>query len=487
VTSLADLSCAELVHAYSSREASPIESVKACIDRIDAVDGNINAVRNLCVQSALASAKDSEERWREGKARLLEGAPFGLKDIILTAGITTTGGGRVYEDFVPDRDAAVAERLKGAGGILLAKLHTWEFAGSGIPFGQTRNPWDPAHMSGGSSSGSAAAVSAREVPLAIGTDTGGSIRAPTAFCGITALKPTFGRVSRFGVMPLSWTLDHVGPMARTVEDVATCLEVIAGYDSRDPSSGNAAVPGYRDSCREDLRDVRVGLPSNWFFEICDSEVQSAILAAADELAEAGASVQEVSIPILDEIDPSTVTWLISNPEAASLHESNIAQLDLYSDEAIARRLDGGMILAVDYLRALRLRHVIQRGLEEVFEQVDVLLTPAANAVAPRIEHENSVVEAPAVIDGDRYPWMDVVARVTSVFSLTGVPALVLPCGFHTNGLPIAMQIAGPPYGEELCFRVGHAYQARTSHHIKSPPMPIGSGGTKSDGEGRLNG
>ncbi len=219
-------------------------------------------------------------------------------------------------------------------------------------------------MSGGSSSGSAAAVSAREMPLAIGTDTGGSIRAPTAFCGVTALKPTFGRVSRFGVMPLSWTLDHVGPMARTVEDVATCLEVIAGYDSRDPSSSSAAVPDYRDRLSEDLRDVRVGIPSNWFFDLCDTEVQSGVLAAAEVFRSAGASIRDIPIPILDDVDPSTLTWLISNPEAASLHEVNADRVELYSDEAIARLLDGGMILAVDYLRALRVRHVIQKSLRK---------------------------------------------------------------------------------------------------------------------------
>jgi aspartyl-tRNA(Asn)/glutamyl-tRNA(Gln) amidotransferase subunit A len=476
---LVDLTCGALLRAYESGEASPVETVNACIERVDSIDSAINAVRSMCPEAALASAKASEERWRAGTARPLEGVPFGLKDIILTAGVVTTGGGRVYEDFVPDYDAAVAERLNGAGGILLGKLQSWEFAGSGVPFGQTRNPWNRAHMSGGSSSGSAAAVSAREMPLAIGTDTGGSIRAPAAFCGITALKPTFGRVSRFGVMPLSWTLDHVGPMARTVEDVAICLEVIAGYDSRDPSSSSAAVPGYRERLSEDLRDVRVGIPSNWFFDLCDSEVQSAVLAAAEVLGSAGASVQNVGIPILDEIDPSTVTWLISNPEAASLHEANADQMELYSDEAIARLLDGGMILAVDYLRALRVRHVMQRSFEEVFEEVDVLLTPGANAVAPGIEREDSVVEATAVVNRDRYPWMDVVARVTSVFSLIGIPALVLPCGFHTNGLPMAMQISAPPFSEQLCLGVGHAYQVRTGHHLKSPPELVGPGSSES--------
>jgi aspartyl-tRNA(Asn)/glutamyl-tRNA(Gln) amidotransferase subunit A len=323
-------------------------------------------------------------------------------------------------------------------------------------------------MAAGSSSGSAAAVAAREMPLAIGTDTGGSIRVPTAFCGITSMKPTFGRVSRFGVMPISWTLDHVGPMARSAEDIALVLEVIAGHDPRDPSSAMAAVPAYRESLTEDLRGVRIGVPENWFFEYCDPQVERAARDAIDQLEAAGATTVTVRIPILDEIDPVAVEWLIVNPEAASLHEVNIDVIDRYTREFAAHILDGRLILAIDYLRALRLRHLIQKDFEQAFSHADVLITPGALSVAPKVEREDSVVEAWAVIGTERYPWLDVLMRTTCVFNLAGLPALTLPSGLSEDELPVAIQLIARPYGEESCLRVAHAFQTRTDHHRQQP-------------------
>jgi aspartyl-tRNA(Asn)/glutamyl-tRNA(Gln) amidotransferase subunit A len=469
MSSLSDLTCIELLDVFAAHQASPTDAVHACLERIDAVDSQINAVLTLCAEDALTSAKESEKRWRSDP-RPLEGIPFGLKDIVLTEGVPTTGGGRVYETFEPVRDGTVAARLREAGGILLAKLHSWEFAGSGIPFGQTRNPWNTEHMAGGSSSGSAAAVSARELPLAIGTDTGGSLRGPSAFCGITGLKPTFGRVPRFGVMALSWTLDHIGPMVRSVEDVAACLEVIAGHDVNDPSSGTAHVPRYRQCLEQGVAGLRIGIPKNWFFELCDAEIRDATLAAAETLESAGASIVEVSIPVLDEINPGALLWLIGNPEAASLHEINSSTLDLYAPESISRLLDGRMVMAVDYLRALRLRHLLQKGFGDVFDVVDALVTPGAIAVAPRIEVPDSIVEAWAVINGERHKWLDVIGRATSVFNLVGIPALTLPSGLHGTGLPMAIQISSRPYGEEVCLRLGHTYQSATDHHRATPAL-----------------
>jgi aspartyl-tRNA(Asn)/glutamyl-tRNA(Gln) amidotransferase subunit A len=470
MSSLADLTCSELLEAFASRQASPVDAVKACFERIEAVDSQINAVLTRCADEALAAATEAEKRWADSAARPLEGVPFGLKDIVATAGVVTTGGGKVYAGYVPDSDATVAARLRAAGGILLAKLHSWEFAGSGIPLGQTRNPWNTNHMAGGSSSGSAAAISACEMPLAIGTDTGGSLRGPTAFCGITSIKPTFGRVSRFGVMPLSWTLDHVGPMGRSVEDVARCLEVIAGHDSRDPSSGTVAVPRFSQVLNRDLTGIRIGIPANWFFELCDAEIRDATIAAAEVLEAAGATLQEVTIGVLEQINPGALLWLITNPEAASLHEINSDRLDLYSAESISRILDGRMIMAVDYIRALRLRHLLQRGFEEAFDAVDALITPGAIAVAPQIEREDSIIEAWATVGEERYPWLDVIGRATSVFNLVGIPALTLPSGVHSSGLPMAIQISAPPYEEEICLQLGYAYQLETTHHKRRPPL-----------------
>ena len=468
MSSLAELSCTELLAAYRSRDASPVDAVEACLERIEAIDDELHAVMTLCAEPAREQARASEQRWRAGEPKQLDGIPFGLKDIIHTAGIRTTGGSFVYEHLVPEVNATVVDRLLGAGGVLLAKVHTWEFAGDGVPYPFPRNPWNLGHMAAGSSSGSAAAVAAREMPLAIGTDTGGSIRVPTAFCGITSIKPTYGRVSRFGVMPISWTLDHVGPMARSAEDLALALEVIAGHDPRDPSSGREAVPTYRDALRGDLRGVRVGVPQNWFFEYCDPQVEAAARQAIAVLEGAGATLSEVRIPILDTVDPVSVEWLIVNPEAASLHEVNSGVIDRYSHDFAAHLLDGRLILAVDYARALRLRHRIQQDFERAFDQVDLLVTPGALSVDPKVERDDSVVEAWAVIGSERYPWLDVLMRTTCVFNLTGLPALTLPSGFNDQQLPTAIQLIARPYGEQQCLRAAYVYQAQTDHHRRQP-------------------
>ena len=468
MTSLAQLTCTELLAVYERGDASPLEAVHACLKRIEEIDDRLHAVMTLCAESAVEQARESERRWRAGEPLALDGIPFGLKDIIHTAGIRTTGGSFVYERMVPDVNAAVVDRLLGAGGILLAKVHTWEFAADGVPFPFPRNPWNLNHMAAGSSSGSAAAVGAREMPLAIGTDTGGSIRVPTAFCGITSMKPTFGRVSRFGVMPISWTLDHVGPMARSAEDLALTLEVIAGHDPRDPTSGTAPVPTYRAALSDDLSGLRIGVPQNWFFEFCDPQVEAATREAIRVLESAGATIVDVRVPILDEVDPVSVEWLIVNPEAASLHEVNTGAIDLYSHDYANHLLDGRLILAVDYLRALRLRHLIQQDFERVFDTVDVLVTPGALSVAPRVEREDSVVEAWALIGDDRYPWLDVLMRTTCVFNLSGLPALTLPSGLSRDRLPMAIQLIARPYAEQRCLTVAHAFQARTDHHRAQP-------------------
>ena len=424
----------------------------------------------LCRDAAFAGARESEKRWRSGDPLPLDGIPFGLKDLIYTDGIRTTGGSLVYQHLVPRVTATVADRLIQAGGLLLAKVHTWEFAADGVPLGYTKNPWSLAHMAGGSSSGSAAAVSARELPLAIGTDTGGSIRVPTSFCGITSMKPTFGRVPRYGVMPLSWSLDHVGPMARSAADVAMALEVIAGHDPRDPSSAMEPVGDFTASLQQDIVGLRVGVPTNWFFDICDPEVESATRDGIELLAAAGAEIIEVRIPVLDEVDPVTLLWLITNPECASLHEFNSDDIALYSRDNAGHIVSGRSVLAIDYLRAQRLRAVIQRDFEAVFEAVDCLITPGTPSVAPRIESEDSIVDGWSLIGEDRYPWLKVSGRTTCVFNLAGMPALTFPSGFNGDGLPMAMQVAAAPFREATCLQVANAFQARTQHHRASPPI-----------------
>jgi aspartyl-tRNA(Asn)/glutamyl-tRNA(Gln) amidotransferase subunit A len=470
VASLAELSCTELLAGYQAREASPVEAVQACLERIVAVDDRLHAVITLCAEPALEQARASERRWRSGQALPLDGIPFGLKDIIHTAGIRTTGGSLVYEHLVPEVNATVVDRLLEAGGVLLAKVHTWEFATDGVPFANTRNPWDLNRMAGGSSSGSAAAVAAREMPLAIGTDTGGSIRVPTAFCGLTSIKPTFGRVPRFGVMPISWTLDHVGPMARSAEDLALALQVMAGHDPRDPSSSTAPVPVYREALTDHLRGIRIGVPQNWFFDPCDSQIARATRDAINVLREAGAVVTEITIPHLGDVDPVALLWLTANPEAAILHEANFNRLDLYSADNVSHLLDGRLVFAIDYMRALRLRSLLQSGFEQAMEGIDAVVVPGTCAVAPRLEREDSIVEAWATIDGRRFPWLEIIGRTTCVFNLTGMPAVMLPSGINQDGVPMAVQIAARPHADTVCLRIAHAYQQSTSHHMAAPPL-----------------
>ncbi len=465
---LTELSVVELLDGYRAENFSPLEVVDACVGRIDAIDDRLHAVMTMVTADARRAAHESEMRWRSGKPLPLDGVPYGLKDIIHTAGIRTTGGSRVYERMVPDMNATVVDRLSAAGAILLAKVHTWEFAADGVPFPFPRNPWNLEHMAAGSSSGSAAAVGAREMPLAIGTDTGGSIRVPTAFCGITSMKPTYGRISRHGVMPISWTLDHVGPMARSAMDVALTLENVAGFDPLDPTSARQPVPAYSKRIGGGVKGLKLGVPENWFFEFCDPQVEKAARRAIAQLEEHGAEVRGVRIPILDELDPVGVEWLIVNPECASLHEVNSDRIALYTGEFTAHILDGRMVLAIDYLRALRLRNLIQRDFEKVFDEVDALVMPGALSVAPRVEREDSVFEAWAIVGDKRYPWLDILMRTTCVFNVTGLPALTLPSGFNDQGLPTAIQVVARPYGEETCLAIGHAFQQATTHHLASP-------------------
>ena len=461
---LTELSVCRLVDAYDTGELSPVEVVNACLDRISAVEPHLNAVVTLCAQSALASARAAEARWTTHTARALEGVPFGLKDLIATAGVRTTGGSRLFEDYVPEAHAAVTERLLNAGGILVAKLQTSELAAGGANFGVIRNPWDLERIPAGSSSGSAVAVASRELPLALGTDTGGSIRIPTAFCGITSLKPTFGRISRYGVMPISWTLDHVGPMARSAEDIALSLGILAGYDRRDPTSSTQRVPDYQTAMRGNFKGMRIGIPDDWFFDLCDSQVRDAVYGATSVLESAGAVTKRVGLPILRTIDPVALGHIIIRAECASLHEVNLARLGEYSPEFAQQILEGRFVNAVDYLRALRLRHVVQLAFEDVFQEVDVLVTPGAVGVAPRFSDKL------LAIDGNSYPWMDVIMRTSGPLNVVGLPALGFPVGLSRESLPMGMQVVAAPFDESSCLRVAYAYQNLTEHHLARPPV-----------------
>jgi aspartyl-tRNA(Asn)/glutamyl-tRNA(Gln) amidotransferase subunit A len=458
---LADLGIAELLGVYARKEASPSEAIDAHLARIDRLDPQVGAVLTFCWERAGELAAESTQRWMDGRPRPLEGVPYGLKDIIETAGIRTTGGSRMYADHVPSKDAAVASRLAGAGGVLLAKLQTFEFAAGANAV--TSNPWDLARTAAGSSSGSGAAVAARELPLSIGTDTGGSVAIPASFVGIAGLKATFGRVPRSGVFPLSWTLDHVGPMARSAEDIALALGVMAGHDADDPTSGTAAVPDYAAELQCDLSTLRIGVPTDWFFDIIHPDVELATRAAIAAMEAAGAEVVEFALPSAELLDLHAMELTIIGAEAASLHSPHLSRYDLLGPEfqQVLARSQG--YSAVDYLNAVRARHLVQRDFARAFEIADVIVVPGAITVAPRHDHLVAVVG-----DSER-PWVDVVSRSTAVFNLTGIPSLSIPAGF-SDGLPVGIQIAGPPYAEGVVLAAAHAYQQLTDHHAQIPQL-----------------
>lgn len=451
---LADAGVGELLELYATGEASPVEAVEACLQRIQLLNPAVNAVLTVNSGPARRAAEESSRRWLQGLARPLEGIPFGLKDVIATAGLATTGGSGIYRSHVPTRDATVAHLLAAAGGVMLAKLQTFSFALGGPgnrDYGPTRNPWDLERTSGGSSSGPAAALAARMLPLAIGTDTGGSIRIPAAFCGVAGLRPTYGRVSTEGVMMLSWTLDTVGPMARTAADCALVLPVIS---QRAGEANREALPA-------DLRGVRVGVCEEFFFDVCDPEVAAAIHASVDVMTELGAVPVEIQLPhvhLADAIGRTIVTV-----EAASLHESTLDRIAEYDDALAERLLAAQFVGALDYARSLRLQRLLGDDFAAAFARVDVVATPTTAVAAPLLDGET--VE----LGDETVAWRQLATRATFPASLAGLPVVSTHAGFTSRQLPVGMQIAAPPFQDELCLRVASAYEAASGHGAPAPP------------------
>jgi aspartyl-tRNA(Asn)/glutamyl-tRNA(Gln) amidotransferase subunit A len=463
---LADYTATELLGAFASGQASPTEAVEACIARIDLVDPQINAVLTPTFDEALVAAEASDRRWREDSARPLEGVPYGLKDIIATRGLRTTGGSALYDQWIPTADAAVAARLAAAGGILLAKLQTFEFACGGAhnkTFGVVGNPWDLGRTTGGSSSGSGAAVAAGLLPVAIGTDTGGSIRIPAAYCGITGHKPTYGRVPRTGVMGLSWTMDHAGPMTRSVADAALVLEVIAGADGRDAYASERPVPDYPAQLDRPVSGLRIGRPAGYLLD----EGHAAVLAAYEEalgvLADAGAVIVDVDLPHMDLVEAAG--WTIVYAEMLSLHHDHLGRIDDRDEMGAGLLAQGPFVGAHDYLRAMRFRPLFQRAIGEALAGVDVLATPGTTTIAPPL------ASMLADLGTEERDWLGVATRTSLPFNLSGQPALCVPCGLF-DGLPVSLQIVGRPHDDATVLAVGAAFQRMTAHHLARPPQPV---------------
>ena len=462
------MSVDELSLLLKTRKLSPVDLVRAFLDRIEAVNPRVNAFITIAGDHALEQARQAERDIAAGRYHgPLHGIPYAPKDLAATKGIRTTNGSKVTENWVPDYESTVTARLNQAGAILIGKLNLLEFAmGSGQKglVGPTRNPWDLTYSPSGSSSGSGAALAAGMVPLAIGSDTGGSIRGPAKSCGVVGLKPTYGRVSRFGVTTLSWTLDHVGPMARTVADVAHMLQVIAGADPRDRTAAAVPVPDYHQSLNGNVGGLRIGIPTEHFFEHVHAETEAALRRAISLLKEMGTELVDVKVRNATLCGPASS--IILGSEAAVFHAKRLKEKGDLFDPLVRERLEVGTFnSAVDYIKALRLRTVLMEEMQRVFQSCDVLMLPAGNA-APKLDAE--IVRTDAASNPPLPPRPD----SFNIANVTGIPAIVFPCGFTTGppALPLGIQFCARPFDEGILFRIGHAYQSATDWHTRRPSL-----------------
>ena len=450
MTALHTLGVAEVAELIRRHKVSPVEVVEACLTRLEALEPKLHAWVTVDRQGALAAAKRCEQDVQQGDmVGALAGVPVGLKDIIYTAGLRTTAGSRVYANFVPAYDATVTVRLQQAGAIILGKTVTTEFATADPS--PTRNPWNTEHTPGGSSSGSAASVAARMIPAALGSQTGGSTLRPASYCGIVGLKPTYGRISRYGVIPVSWCLDHVGILVRSVQDAALVLQAIAGYDVHDASSLSQAVGNYSLAVQQADTPPRLGVLREFFRDYADAETQQHTEATVERLARAGASVREVSLP------QSYATVLaahriIMKVEAAAFHADMFrTQREQYGPR-LRETIEMGLVIpSVDYLRAQRLRRLFQQEVPQMFQDVDILVTPSAPTPAPRDLHTT----------GD--------ARFQSPWSHAGVPTLTLPSGLSQTGMPLGIQLVAPALEEERLLRAARWCEAALNIRL-APPL-----------------
>ena len=447
------LDATELLDAYRGGVVLVGDVIDRCLERIDGplgrahADGGLGAIAAVDRVGALAAAEVSAARWRAGAARPLEGVPLVVKDLLDTAGLATAGGSRWLAGRVPTADATVVAAARAAGAVIIAKTITYELGcgNEDTPFGTVANPWNRDHITGGSSAGSAAALAARMAPLALGTDTGGSIRIPSAFCGTVGLKPTLGRLSTAGLLGLAPTLDTAGPMARTAHDAALLFSALTG----------GAQPG---PVATSLRGRRIGVLGGWFTAVLADDVAAVFASAVATLGSLGADL--VPIEIARAHDGAPLSWLITMAEAADTYAA--APRDVLSP-AFVRRLEVGDLVEPDtYRAALRARRGLTTDVLGAIAGCDVVVAPACVSTAPPF----SDVDRP--VAGVAATWPDVSARTMALWNVTGLPSLAVPIGFGSDGLPIGMQIAGAPFADEVCLAVGTTYQATTDHHLRSP-------------------
>ncbi|MFF9061820.1 amidase [Streptomyces sp. NPDC014882] len=457
-----ELSLTEASRAVRARELSPVELTESVLARIAAVEGRLGAYVTVTADAALAAAVRAErEISGSGPRGPLHGIPMALKDLIDAEGIPTTASSRVRAGHVAERDSRVAERLGAAGAVLLGKTHTHEFA-YGLTTPQTNNAWDHGRVAGGSSGGSAVAVAAGGATFAMGTDTGGSIRVPAALNGVVGLKPTYGLVPRTGVTSLSWSLDHVGPLARTVQDVALVLSATAGHDPRDPASVSGPVPDRFPG--GDLRGLKVGVPRNHYFDRVTPEVEESVRGAIERLAELGAELVDVEIPMARHLQ--AVQWGLMVPEATAYHERSLrATPDLYAADVRILLEAGELISAGDYLRAQRARTMMRDAWARMFDGIDVLAAPTVPTTAAEAGQE-----AVEWADGTTEAVSDSYVRLCAPANITGVPALTLPVGHDRAGLPIGMQLMARPFRDATVLRVGRVYEESVAGAGRLAPL-----------------
>ena len=455
----------EAAQSVRARRRSSVELTSAALAGIDRLNPSLNLFITVTAEHALLRARQADAELAGGRDRgPLHGIPVAVKDLFATRGVRTTAGSKVYENFVPSIDAAVVERLEAAGAVMLGKLNMHELAygitSANPHFGAVRNPWNPEHSPGGSSGGSGAAVAAGMVYAAMGSDTGGSIRIPAAFCGTVGLKPTYGRVSRYGALPLAYSLDHMGPLARSVRDAAEMLNAIAGHDPRDETSSRHPVVDYVPDGGCSIRGLRIGFPENFYFERLDDDVESAVRGALARAASLGAEVQPIRVP--DVAALNAVGRVILLAEASAILEPHLEHRQRFGPDVLALLDQGRLIPATDYVNAQRLRTAMRREFSKLWSEADCLITPTTPAVAPRIGEDT-------VRLGGRDEDVRLAAtRLVRAINVLGLPALSMPCGLSKAGLPIGLQIIGPAFDEATILRVGAALE---DGGVGIPPCP----------------
>jgi aspartyl-tRNA(Asn)/glutamyl-tRNA(Gln) amidotransferase subunit A len=459
---------AEQSRLIHKKEVSPVEVVRSALQQIEKLNHRVNAFITLMPEEALAAARKAEKEIAGDRDRgPLHGIPVAVKDLFYTEGIRTTGGSKILKDFIPGENATVVKRLKEAGAVLVGKTNMHEFAFGPVNtnphYGDVHNPWDLTRVTGGSSGGSGAVVAARMAGAALGSDTGGSIRIPAALCGVFGIKPTYGRVSRHGVLPLAWSLDHVGPLTQTAEDAALVLRAIAGWDPQDPSSSRNPIPDYRAEIAQNVHGLKMAVLREYMAFPMDPEVGDGFQKALEVLRETGIQIEEISLPEVKYAAGAAAAILYS--EASAYHEKHYrTRAKDYGPDVLERLELGFLVAATDYVNGQRVRTLLMDRFCSVLKSYDALICPTEQVTAPRLDRNLIRIGKRREARGTVLP------RLTRLFNLIGLPAASVPCGFASNGMPYAFQIVGAPFAEGTVLQLAHAYQQATDWHKKLPPV-----------------